>query len=412
MLNKVLATSLALSLAILVVCNASALGQQTAANPTNPSSSPDQARLPDLNGTSSEPQAPSTPPVGRPGQPASASPDSLLLGPSANPAQPSTGENRSAPEPSLEPLGAGMGGFSPFMSPVVGRAPFRADYQAAWFAPEAVAGQNTNLGYVRQDLSFGFPLWQNGTCDEWFFSANLRSEIFQTHAIFPDTGQPFPQDVWNIRFSTTYRHLFDNGWIGGGSVSVGSASDKPFNSINEMTAGLNAFLRVPEGEHNAWLFTLSYSPTSELPIPIPGVAFVWQPSDTFRANIGLPFQIMWRPAEDLTFDLSYMLLTTVHARATYRVCRPVRLYLAYAWENEAYLPADRPDNNDRLYDVDQRLTAGALVNLNQHASLDFSGGYIFDHYYFEGKNILNGTNFNRIDVADGPYVSLKLLIRW
>jgi hypothetical protein len=302
--------------------------------------------------------------------------------------------------------------LSPFLNPAVGRAPLRADYRATWFPSEPVSGQPTSLGYVQQDFSVTFPLWQNGTTDEWSASAHVRNEIFQTHAILPDTRQPFPDDLWNVRFSTTYRHLFDNGWIGGGSVSVGSASDRPFHGIDEMTAGVNAFLRVPQGEHNAWLFTLSYSPTGDLPFPIPGVAYVWQPSEYFRANLGLPLQVMWRPTDDLTLDLSYMLLTTVHARATYRLCRPVKLYAAYAWENESYLLADRPDSNDRFFYQDQRLTAGVQADLGRHTALDLSGGYVFDRHYFEGKNITSGTNFNRIDVDSGPYLSLQFQVRW
>jgi hypothetical protein len=304
------------------------------------------------------------------------------------------------------------GPFASIWNPDVGRMPLRASYRVTWFADEPVAGQFTNLGYVQQDLSFAFPLWHNGTCDDLSATINVRNETFHTLAILPDTLQPFPQDLWNIRFGLTYRHQFDNGWITGGTVSLGSASDQPFHSINEMTAGISAFLRVPSGEHNAWLFSLHYSPTSDLPIPIPGVAFVWQPTENFRANIGLPFQIMWRPIEDLTLDVSYMLLTTFHARANYRLCRPLRVYVGYASENESYFLADRTDYNLRFFNIDQRVTAGVQYFFNPKTSLDFSTGYVFDHYFFEGKNITNGTHFNRIDVGDGPYVSLQLQIRW
>ncbi|HLJ96047.1 MAG TPA: hypothetical protein VKU02_22925 [Gemmataceae bacterium] len=298
------------------------------------------------------------------------------------------------------------------MNPVVGHAPVRADYRVIWFPAEPVVGQSSNLGYLQQDFMLAFPVWQNGTTDEWSVSANLRNETFHTHAQLPDTRQPFPEDLWNIRFGTTYRHLFDNGWIAGGTVSFGSASDKPFHSIDELTAGVNAFLRIPQGEHNAWLLSLSYSPVSELPYPIPGVAYLWQPSENFRANIGLPFQVMWRPIEDLTFDVSYMLLTTFHARATYRLCHPIRIYVAYATENEAYLLADRVSSNDRFFNVDQRLTAGIQYVLGPRASIDLASGYIFDHHFFEGKNITSGTNFNRLDVGDEPYVSLQFRVRW
>jgi hypothetical protein len=308
-------------------------------------------------------------------------------------------------------LGPAAGAFSPVFNPIVGHAAIRADYQVRWLPAEPVVGQPANLGYVQQDMLLSIPIWQCST-DEWLATANLRAETFHTQAILPDTHQPFPEDLWNIRFGTTYRHLFENGWIAGGTVTVGTASDQPFHSINEMTAGVNAFLRVPQGEHNAWLFTLSYSPVSELPYPIPGVAFMWQPSESFRANIGLPFQVMWRPVEDLTFDVSYMLLTTFHARTTYRLCRRLRVYTAYAVEDEAYLLADRADVNDRFFNIDQRLTAGVLYSITPKAALDLSSGYIFDHHFFEGKNFTSGNNFNRVDVGNEPYVALQFRVRW
>jgi len=360
-----------------------------------------------------------TPPpgLGQPGpglppapEPGSALPNGSLEAPP--PPLPPIQPAPASPSQPADTFGPAVGGFSPFMNPVVGHAPVRADYRVIWFPAEPVVGQSSNLGYLQQDFMLAFPVWQNGTTDEWSVSANLRNETFHTHAQLPDTRQPFPEDLWNIRFGTTYRHLFDNGWIAGGTVSFGSASDKPFHSIDELTAGVNAFLRIPQGEHNAWLLSLSYSPVSELPYPIPGVAYLWQPSENFRANIGLPFQVMWRPIEDLTFDVSYMLLTTFHARATYRLCHPIRIYVAYATENEAYLLADRVSSNDRFFNVDQRLTAGIQYVLGPRASIDLASGYIFDHHFFEGKNITSGTNFNRLDVGDEPYVSLQFRVRW
>jgi hypothetical protein len=88
---------------------------------------------------------------------------------------------------------------------------------------------------------------------------------------------------------------FETGWSEISSISLGSASDKPFASTDRLTIGFNEMLSVPQGEHNAWLFSLSYSNNSELLFPIPGVAYLYQPSDAFRATVGVPFSLMWRP---------------------------------------------------------------------------------------------------------------------
>jgi hypothetical protein len=311
------------------------------------------------------------------------------------------------PEP--PPTGERGGGIDPgggFFNPIVGHARTFIDYRATGLPNEQVAGQPTVLGLVRQDISVGAPVWQD-CANEWLLTAHLRNELFHTDAVLPNTGQPFPNDLWAIRFGTAYRHLFDNGWIAGAAVSFGSASDQPFHSINELTAGVNLFLRIPQGENNAWLFTLNYSVTGEINFPIPGVAFLWQPSDYLRVNIGLPFQVMYRPTDDLTLDFSYMLISNIRARATYHLCKPVFVYIGYDYENESYFLVDRPDVHDRFFSYDQRVTAGVRGRVLRGVLYDLSGGFVFDRFYFEGKRSTN-QNFNRVDVGDAPELSVRL----
>jgi hypothetical protein len=296
------------------------------------------------------------------------------------------------------------------MEPGVGHLVPRADYRVTWFPTEPVKGQPTQLGEERQDFLATCPLWQDA-CNEWSASVHVRSELFQTGAILPTTMQRFPDSLWNVGLGTSYRHLFDNGWSAGGGLSVGSASDKPFHGIDEMTVGVNAFLRIPQGEHNAWLFTLSYSPNSELSFPIPGVAYLWQPSDNLRVNVGLPFALMYRPVDDLTLEFSYMLVRTVHARAVYRFCPGVRGYVGYDWSNESYFLADRADIRDRFFYYDQRLSAGMQYQLSRQALLDLSTGYTFDRFYFEGRQYSDNDR-NRVDVGSGPFLSLRFEVRY
>ncbi|HEV2950184.1 MAG TPA: hypothetical protein VGX70_22585 [Gemmataceae bacterium] len=295
-------------------------------------------------------------------------------------------------------------------SPILGHMPVMADYRAFWIPTQPVSGQPTNLWMLRQDLSLIAPVWQDSE-NELSISARLRSEVQPSDAVFPISRIPLPEELWNIGVGGTYRHRFANDWIVGGSVLVGSASDKPFHGWDEMNIGLNTFLRVPQGDHNAWLFTLSYSPTAQISFPLPGVAFSWAPSDDFRANIGLPFQLMWRPTDDWTLDFSYMLLTSIHARATYHCWGPIRLYAGYDWENEAYLPVDRPQVKDRLFIYDMRLTAGAQAHLGSHWTFDLSSGYIFDRFYALGTGSAL-SNSDRIHVDPGPFLALDCRLRW
>ncbi len=312
--------------------------------------------------------------------------------------------------PADSPLPLSPFGNAPWASPVVGHVPYAASYRVTWLPEEAVQGQNARFSLVGQDASLRFPVWQT-ECDELSGTANLRVQIISTAAILPNTLQPFPDQLWDVRFGAAYRHLFENGWIAGGSFSFGSASDQPFHSFDELTVGVNAFLRIPQGEHNAWLFSLSYSPTAQLNFPLPGVAFMWVPSDQFRMNIGLPFMIWYRPIEDVTLEASYMLLTTVHARATYRICQPLRVYIGYDWSNESWFLVDRPAENDRFFYNEQRISVGAVTNIGRTFLLDVSTGYVFDRFYYEGAKY-SDTHFNRVNIDAAPLLSVQAQLRW
>jgi hypothetical protein len=315
----------------------------------------------------------------------------------------------------MDPLNSvnGMGekgGMGNLSNPHVGSMPIMVSYRSSWFPDEPVRNQGASLGYFRQDLAVSAPIWQNAS-DEWSINANVRQETFNTGAVFPNTLEPFPNDLWEVALGTGYRHQFDNGWILGGHIAVGSASDQPFSGIKEMTASANASLRVPVGETNAWLFSLSYSPTSQLSFPIPGVAFLWNPNPSFQAVLGVPLSLTWKPTTELTLQFNYMLLTNVNARATYRLLPWLRAYAAFTMENESYFPSERVDTRDRLFYYDNRVFGGMMFVVGPRMSVDLSSGYVFNRFYFEGHG-LQDSGFNRVDVGDGPYVGLQFQVRY
>ena len=307
-------------------------------------------------------------------------------------------------------IGGGMGGW---MSPTLGHAMFRADYRVTWYPDEVVRGQATHLNFVRQDLGASWPLWQDDE-NEWSASASVRNELLNTRAVLPNTGQAFPDELWNVSVGTNFRHLLDDGWMLGGGIHLGSASDQPFHSLNEMALGANLFLRVPQGEHNAWIFSVNFSTNSQVLnyIPIPGIAYFYAPSPWFQATIGFPFaNVTYRPTEDLTLQLNYALLTNVRARVTYRVLPMLKVYASFDSGSESYYLEDRTDVRDRFFYNDERVSLGLQWRLTHSASLDLSGGYAFDRYYFEGRNFNNNSQ-DRVNIGDGPFAIVRIDVRF
>jgi len=188
--------------------------------------------------------------------------------------------------------------------------PLIPDENRDWFRVEKVQGQASDPRFLQPDFPFSDPLWQNDR-NEWTTSGKVHDTLFPPNAIFTDRQQPSPDDLWNVEFSTTYRHIFENGWIDGVSVTIESVSKKPFNSLSQMTEEVKAFLKVPQGQHDFWLCSLSYSSSKEWSLPIPKVEYSWQPSGRLQANIGLILPITDHPLDDLSLGVSVKLLSPV-----------------------------------------------------------------------------------------------------
>jgi hypothetical protein len=305
--------------------------------------------------------------------------------------------------------------FLSLFAPDLGKLRLRSDYRVTVFPDQPVAGQPAELGLFQQDASLSVPLLQSPT-DEWYGSVRIRNQEFATGALLPDTGEPFPDDLWNVRIGTGYRHRFDSGWIGALLVTIGSPSDEPFASLDEMDISATAVLRVPARGRDAWVFFLNYGSNREfLPhIPIPGVGYAYQPSDEFEAVVTTGVvSLRYRPVETLTLSASYIAVRTVDVRLTYQLFRPVRLWAGFDWTNERYLRADRADPDDRLFYYEKRVRAGVIIGLARYPEMwvDADVGYSFDRFYFEGEDY-GDRGRNRIDVGDGPFVQVRLGARF
>jgi hypothetical protein len=291
-----------------------------------------------------------------------------------------------------------------------------ASYQATWYPSQSVVGQPTHLGFERQNLTFSAPLWTDGVN---FIAGHVRVgiELFQTDAVLPVTLTPIPKELWDISLGLSGGHRFENGWVVGGGINVGSASDKPFASIDTMNIGFNTFLRIPAGDRDSWLLSLSYSPLGQVSFPLPGIAYLWVPSDYLTMNLGLPFMIVYRPTESWIIEASYMLLTNVHAKVSYLLTDSIRLYAGYDYSYEShYISVNSvlPDSSggfERFFYYEQRLTGGIHFAFTPTCGLDLMGGYAFNREFQLGKS-LNGATPDKIDVEAGAFLTAQFRIRF
>ena len=288
------------------------------------------------------------------------------------------------------------------------RSPFRLS--GSWLPSRQVIGQPTDLSLSGFQANLAVPLRiAPGGGSIWLATSGLEYLRIDTRAIFPDSQIAVPDELWKANVGTMYFRNFDDGWNAGGLFSIGTASDQPFAELRDLTLTSVAFLNIPAGPRDGWNFSLFYSPTSQLPFPLPGAAYVWRPSERFTANIGVPFSLRYQPTEAWTFTADYRPVTAVNLRASRALGSDWRIYARYEIVNETYWLAERTNSDDRLYLFDQRAAIGVDRKLPAGFLLDLSAAYVFDRSIFQAESFSG----NRTDVLHiDPGVGVSLMLQW
>jgi hypothetical protein len=228
----------------------------------------------------------------------------------------------------------------------------------------------------------------------------------------PDGGGEVPRSLWSQEAGVRYAGRLDSGRSWGAGGTIGSASDRLFNSIHETTVQGIADFRVPSGERNAWLFSLSYSNTRYfLPnLPLPGVAYQFQ-SGSVRGVVGFPFvAVFWTPAPLWEARLSAFGPRRINADLGRRLAGPFRIHGGFDWGGQSWLPVRRPIRNEPLTFERKRLFVGLESPLGGGLTIDAVGGRQFDQYFYESRSFASPSS--RASLPPGWYLSASLLWRF
>lgn len=282
-------------------------------------------------------------------------------------------------------------------------------YKVLWFPSVSLEGQQGTWGLVGQDFAFMAPLYM-GPPNIVLLTGGVNNRLISTNAVMPDSHQPYPDNLWDVRLGLTYIRQLTEGRSLTCGINIGSASDRPFGSLQEMNVSGMAMYRRPSGERNAWLLGAIYSPTSEIQFPIPLVAYNWNPNDQFQANLGLPFSLSYRPDDRWTFEASYMLIHTINVKASYRLADWLKIVGGYASADDIYSLYDRQSNKDRFFLYNQRVSLGLESSLTKCATIELTGGYAFDRYSYVGRQ-WDSVQYDRVDIANGPFLMLNGSLR-
>jgi hypothetical protein len=296
--------------------------------------------------------------------------------------------------------------------PRIGEQKVVVDYEVMTYFNAGVADQREKLHQTRHELDLSVPVWQDDT-NELTLTSRLKALHIDTNAWLPRTGARLPEHLWDVRLGATYRHRFDNDWVAGAWLELGSASDRPFASYDEWIINANGFLRIPHLENTAWLFLVNYANNREFwpNIPIPGFGYEFKFDKRFRGIAGVPYTYaQWKPIERLELEASYLIPRIIRARVGYRILEPLKIYAGFDWDNQRFFRADRRDRDDRLFYYEKRVVGGVRWDIDPHVWLDLAGGFAFDRFYFEGEDY-SDRHGRKLEVQDGPFVMLKVGVR-
>jgi hypothetical protein len=285
------------------------------------------------------------------------------------------------------------------------RAPFQA--RLTWLPAETLKDRPGSLGMNGQQLELGFPVRMEPE-SIWLALAGVRRLEIATSAVFPDSGLAVPDQLWDIEAGLMHFRDLAGGGRAGGMVRVGSPSDQPYGAWRDMTVTALAFLEVPSGARDSWNFSLFYSPTGQITFPIPGIAYVWRPSERLQANLGVPFSLEYRHTDAFSLTASYTPLTNVQVLARQSLGPYWSFYAGYRTVNETFLLADRNVDDERLYLFDQRATLGIERKLAYGWSLDMSAAYVFDRKLFQAESFSDSRR-DRLAIDAGMAWTLQVV---
>lgn len=300
-------------------------------------------------------------------------------------------------------------------TPAAQRRPFGSNAPVSlggfWAPATPVVGQPATLSMNAEFARLAMPL---ATPQEgqplWLGIAKFGRLELATDAILPDSAAAVPSQLWLVETGVTHIRPMANGGTLGGTFLFGTASDQPYAAGRDLTLMAVAFWETPAARpDDSWSLSLFYSPTSQLPYPLPGVAYVWRPDETLEAKLGLPGGIEYRPTDDWEFSLTYFPLVNVAAVARRRIADGLSLFATYRTDTQIFFLADRLIDDERFYVFDQRAALGWERRIGQGFSLEGTVSYLFDRELFQGTNFSSG---RRDLVAFDPGIALGLQLLW
>jgi hypothetical protein len=301
--------------------------------------------------------------------------------------------------------------MSGLFGPEVRRPSGQVEVEATVFERADIDGQDTTLDLSGTGLTAGYTVPVPGG-GAWNAALGLARYRVDTDAVLPGSGGAIPEEVWDIKLGAGYRRHFAERRSAGLQVSVGSPSDKPFNSMGETEVNATGFYRVPAGEKSSWVAFLNYGNRRSFlnHVPLPGLAYAYEPSrDTF-ALVGLPVAMFrTRFKQDWTFDAAFFPPLNGRATLAYDLHPRLSPYVGLRSYRDTFLRADRSDDDDWLRHEVVEGNLGVKWKAGKLVRLDAKVGYTFDRKVYESDSFSDDDD--ALDLENGLTFKLAASVK-
>jgi hypothetical protein len=270
---------------------------------------------------------------------------------------------------------------------------------------QPVEAANSSEDYSRTTYSAGIAgvVWQDAV-SELQLNALERKSYLTTDAVFP-SALPLPDVLQESRAGFLARHLLGGGWVAGLSASLGSWDARPFTDTAHPIFSAGAFVRMPSGGDNAWIFSLSYSNERGAlnGVPVPGAEYSWTVSPTLHVMLGFPMvNANWRPEAGTRAEFFVSGFGSAHLGGSFPPLpffTPWRLRAAIDFGGDRFQREDPADQRDLIFFRALTYSVGTELRREGLGALGISAGYETHREIIEGYSLFDTDN--HIDVNNG-----------
>ena len=202
----------------------------------------------------------------------------------------------------------------------------------------------------------------------------------------------FPNDLYQIGMKVSAADRLNHFEAG-----LSSASDKPFDSADELNIHLSASREMKRWERSSLRVGLIYS--NRLDYPLPMLLYMYSDAD-LSFMIGMPVaSLRWKIDEKTTLAASYKPVRQARLAVEHNLYPTLKLQLEGTIEEDSYFIAGRSDKDRALVLEVPKVVFKANKKFSNQFDMGLSAGRSFGGRFFERKGFFDEYNKEKISDA-------------